>query len=409
MRMILTITTVCLLALICSGPLQAQWVQTSLDSLTVRALAISGADVFAGTSLGGVFRSSDNGANWTPASHGLTNASVYAFSVNGTDVFAGTYGNGVFLSVDNGISWMAVNAGMANALVRAFAFTGTDLFAGTYNLGIHRSTNNGSSWTAVNAGMPVSYQTYALAVKGNYVFAGTYGNGVYRSRTDSTISWTAFNSGLTLRYNQAFAVRDSLLFVATNGDGVFLSTNDGANWSPANAGMTTIYVFALTFAGTNLFAGASSYGVFLSTNNGTNWTTVNAGLPSSTTVNALRVSGTYLLAGTSSGVWRRPLSEMVTSVDPGSGNLPQKIVLHQNYPNPFNPVTVISFDVPQRAFVSLKVFDVLGRELSTLASDEFAAGTHARQWDVSGKPSGIYFYRLQAGSFTETKKLVVLR
>lgn len=408
MRMIHMITTVCLLTLLCNGLLNAQWIQTSLDSIPVRAFAVRGTDLFAGTSIG-IFLSNDNGANWTPLNSGLTNTSIYALYMNGDHFFAGSYGSGVFLSTDYGTSWMPVNAGMTTALVRALTFIGTDLLAGTYNVGIHRSPDYGVSWIAVNAGMPVIYQTYALAVKGNYVFAGTYGNGVYRATMDSVIHWTAFNNGLTLRYNQAFAVRDSLLFVGTNGHGVFLSTDDGANWSPANVGMTTRYVFALTFAGTNLFAGTGGYGVFLSTNNGTTWTTVNEGLPSNTTVNALAISATYLFAGTSNGVWRRPLSEMVTSVGTGSDRFPQKMMLNQNYPNPFNPATTISFDVPQKSFVSLKVFDALGREVAILASEEMPAGEHARHWSASDKPSGIYFYRLQAGSFTATKKLVLLK
>jgi hypothetical protein len=84
-------------------------------------------------------------------------------------------------------------------------------------------------------------------------------------------------------------------------------------------------------------------------------------------------------------------------------------VLGQNYPNPFNPATTISFSVPTQSFVSLKVFDSLGRVVSNLISERMSAGTHARQWDATGLASGVYFYRLLAGSFVETKKLILLR
>ena len=83
--------------------------------------------------------------------------------------------------------------------------------------------------------------------------------------------------------------------------------------------------------------------------------------------------------------------------------------LTQNYPNPFNPATTISFSVPAQSFVSLKIFDALGREISTLVSEQLFAGTYSRQWDAAGLPSGVYFYRLRAGLFIETKKLVLLR
>lgn len=88
---------------------------------------------------------------------------------------------------------------------------------------------------------------------------------------------------------------------------------------------------------------------------------------------------------------------------------PGKFELRQNYPNPFNPTTTISFTLPSKSFVSLKVFDVLGREISTLVSEEMPAGTYTRQWKAGRLASGVYFYRLQTGSFTETKKLVLLR
>lgn len=83
--------------------------------------------------------------------------------------------------------------------------------------------------------------------------------------------------------------------------------------------------------------------------------------------------------------------------------------LDANYPNPFNPATIISFSLPSKSFVSLKVFDALGRELTVLVSEELAAGRYARQWSAEGFPSGVYFYSMQAGAFYETKKLILLR
>jgi hypothetical protein len=89
--------------------------------------------------------------------------------------------------------------------------------------------------------------------------------------------------------------------------------------------------------------------------------------------------------------------------------IPGKYELSQNYPNPFNPSTSISFNLLSKSFVSLKIFDLLGREVATVVSDNLSAGNHTQQWNANGMPSGVYFYRLQAGSFSETKKLVLLR
>jgi len=81
----------------------------------------------------------------------------------------------------------------------------------------------------------------------------------------------------------------------------------------------------------------------------------------------------------------------------------------QNFPNPFNPTTNISFNLPSESFVSLKVFDVLGKEVAVLLSEEMPPGKHTRQWNALSFPSGVYFYRLQAGSFVDAKKTILLR
>jgi hypothetical protein len=92
-----------------------------------------------------------------------------------------------------------------------------------------------------------------------------------------------------------------------------------------------------------------------------------------------------------------------------SFDLPTEFRLSQNYPNPFNPMTTFSLGIPSKTLVSLKIYDLLGREIVTLVSEELAAGNYTRQWNAANMTSGIYFYRLQAGSFTETKKLILLK
>jgi hypothetical protein len=105
---------------------------------------------------------------------------------------------------------------------------------------------------------------------------------------------------------------------------------------------------------------------------------------------------------------RTLLGQNLTSVNYGQVHL-WNYQLNQNYPNPFNPSTIISFNLPTRTFVTLKIFDLLGREVATLISEELSAGNYSRQWNASKLPSGIYFYRLQAGSYAQSKKLVLLK
>ena len=90
-------------------------------------------------------------------------------------------------------------------------------------------------------------------------------------------------------------------------------------------------------------------------------------------------------------------------------SLPTEFLLSQNYPNPFNPSTNIQYAVSSRQFVSLKVYDVLGNEIETLVNEEKTSGTYEITWYAENLPSGVYFYQLKAGSFVETKKMILLK
>ncbi|MEO8231791.1 MAG: LamG-like jellyroll fold domain-containing protein [Ignavibacteriota bacterium] len=90
-------------------------------------------------------------------------------------------------------------------------------------------------------------------------------------------------------------------------------------------------------------------------------------------------------------------------------NTPKKFALKQNYPNPFNPSTTISFEIPKQSNVLIKVYDVLGNEITTLVNEEKPAGSYQVIFDASALSNGVYFYRLQAGSFVETKKMILMK
>lgn len=89
--------------------------------------------------------------------------------------------------------------------------------------------------------------------------------------------------------------------------------------------------------------------------------------------------------------------------------IPSGFTLGQNYPNPFNPSTTIKFSILQRGLVNLKVFNLLGQEITTLVNEELETGSYEAKFNASVLPSGTYFYRLQAGSFVETKRMMLLK
>ncbi len=288
---------VCLLAFF-TVEAQCQWVQTAgPEGGAVMALAVSGAHLFVGTEGGGVFRSADNGASWSAVNAGLATGSVKAFAVRGGNLFAGT-GAGVFLSTDDGANWTAVNSGLTSG-VFALAVSGTNLFAGTDGNGVFVSTDNGTSWTTANSGLTPN-AVYALAVSGTNLFAGT-SDGVFRS-ADNGASWSAASAGLTSMYIQAMAVTGTNIIAGTYRGGVFRSTDNGTTWSAVNAGMTNLDIRALHTAGTKLYAGTHGGGVFVSTDAGTSWTSQMTGMHHSF-ITAFADNGVNMFTATSGGVF----------------------------------------------------------------------------------------------------------
>jgi hypothetical protein len=249
------------------------------------------------------------------------------------------------------------------ACVYALAVNGTDLYAGTEG-GVFRSTNGGANWTSENEGLTTS-EVLALAVKGSNLFAGTKGGRLYLSE-DKGDTWTPVDSGLGGEDILSFATSGNSLFAGTGGGGVYLTSNNGASWSHVNEGLGGI-IYSLTIADGDLYAGTHG-----------------------------------------SSVWRRPLSEMITSAERISGEHPSVYALSRNYPNPFNPTTKIHFTIVNRHLTRVNVFDLLGRTVATLVNEVKAPGTYTVEFDGSDLPSGVYFYRLQAGNFAQTRKMMLL-
>jgi hypothetical protein len=120
--------------------------------------------------------------------------------------------------------------------------------------------------------------------------------------------------------------------------------------------------------------------------------------------------GGYVLAGKSAGdAWLVKLSAEETPVGDNQETLPHTFSLSQNYPNPFNSRTRIDFSLPITTQLSLRVFDLAGRQVATLVNDRLQAGDHSLDFEAGRLPSGIYFYQLQAGTWSVTHKMVFLR
>lgn len=338
----------------------SNWVQTSFSSgLTALSLVSSGTNMLAGTYTAGVYYSTNNGTVWAQSS--LNNRAVRSLFTAGSNVYAGTEYNGIYISTNSGVNW--VQSAMNNRTVRSFAVLSSNTFAGTDSFGVYISANNGASWT--QAGLN-SQSVYCMTVIGSEVYAGTK-------------------------------------------NGVFMSTNNGANWTQS---MNFLYFTGLLVSGGCIFAVTYSNGVYVSTDHGLSWQQKNEGLGGNINMGSLIISNNTLFAGSAPnvgiGIYKRQVGELI-GITQVSLVAPGNFALSQNYPNPFNPVTSFEFSVPRSAFVKLAVFDVTGRELETLLSQNMMPGTYKADWDASKYSSGVYFYTITSESYHHTRKMILIK
>lgn len=330
----------------------------------VLRLAQVGEVLLAGTDDFGVYRSSDAGMSWIPASSGLTNGDIYSFFSHGTAVFAGTNSHGLFFSSDAGDTWTQRGASISNEVVYGITALGTKLFVATLKRGVLSSSDEGENWTPASEGIPGD-RVNAIHAHGTSLFAGVSRHGTYRS-TDEGVTWTRLGGAIDGFVAETFLSIGTQLLTGTSGGGLFRSIDDGETWVAVNDGLDD-------------------------------------GL-----VNSLAVHGDMLLAGLQyAGVWRRPLSEIV--LDVADAATPQTFRLHPVSPQPLRDRGTARFDLEAGTDVRLDVFDLLGRQVATAVAARYEAGSHAVAFDVSGLRAGSYLLRLQAGGEQATQRVTVIR
>ena len=335
-------------------------------------------------------------------------------------MFAGTEGDGIYLSMNNDTNWMALNTGLTNKYVYQIISVDTFLFAvaDTAELsasgGIFRSSNKGASWLEIDKGLEDTAVTALAFYKDKSgitnLFAGVWGGGIYRS-TDYGNNWIKYENELSNYSIIDLAIMDTTLFAVADSK-VFLSNDNSKNWLEVSDGLNHGAILLAT-NDTILFASAGNE-VYYSLDRGLQWS-YGEGLGHS--INCIEVCGKYLFIGigapffVSQTVWRRPLSELTKpmGIKKDAEQVYSYFKLNQNYPNPFNPSTTISWELTTGTNVQIKIYDLLGKEIKTLVNQYYSSGYHKVTVNFKGLSSGLYFYRLQAGSYSTTKKLILLR
>ncbi len=342
---------------------------------------------------GALSSSTNGGVNWNgPAvgPPGNGNASTYCFNMpyvvcvsNPTIIYAG--GTSIYKSVNSGASWTGPygSFGGGKVLSIAASSTGVDtvyagiLPVGSSIAGVYRSVNAGLAWVDISGGMvPNRYPTRVYVNQFNskevYVTFGGFGTAHVLKSTNSGNNWINITSNLPDVPTHSVAV-DPLypqnIYVG-NDLGVYVSINGGTSWSEFRAGMPYALVFDMTIVNASRKLRVTTHG---------------------------------------NGIFERRLYQNPLGISGNEYEIPKEYKLEQNYPNPFNPGTKINYSIPKAGLITLKVYDMLGKEVSTLVNENKNPGDYTIVFNGGNLSSGIYFYKLSSGDFTQTKKMLLIK
>ena len=436
----LSIVFVLIVILFSSFEIKAQWTQVArANGYPVWSLVSVDSNVFAGINdynnqgHGGMYRSTDDGETWSAVDSGLVKndqdtISILHLAAMGNIIIAGSATDGIFISTNNGDNWRQSNNGIADSMnqvikISAIGTHDSMIYAGVdYWKGAFVSADTGKTWKAINNGIQ-SFNGAPTSSIYNFIFYDQYtyalsSSGLYYS-TNGGKNWMLDS---TLKGRESFASIGDVFFwgVDTN---IIRLNYDRTSWklisAPRYSKNNEVNLKALASYNNILIAGGIFYGVYFSKDSGLTWNSLNEGwnIYSEGGVYSLCTTENYLFAGTNGfGVWRIPLSQLITSVENTEENLPGSYYLRQNYPNPFNPSTKIEYWVSKENFVTIKVYDVMGREVAALVGKKEQAGRHSVKFNATNLSSGIYFYQIRVtdlsnkkDNFISTKKMVLLK
>ena len=322
----------------------ADWAAFGPSAGAVRSLAQdAGGAIFAGTYAGGVFKSTDNGASWTPIAPEIRDQTINALAIDRNapqTVFAGTYSRGVWRSSDGGASWKRVLFGGKDMPTQHAAINGLAIdpanakivYAATDtgpNAGVWRSADGGTTWAQSTAGLPNHFRLNAIAIDPQAVstlYVATNGDGVFKS-TDAGRTWQATGEALRKEIVLSLAVDPTApqtIYAGTSGAGAFRSTDGGATWTPSEAApIRRGRVYALAIDPTNpaiLWAGLPNK-LLRTQDGGRTWTDTMPELEYAS-VRALLLDGarpSVVLAGTTRDGVRRSDNGGKSWTGPGTG------------------------------------------------------------------------------------------
>jgi choice-of-anchor A domain-containing protein/uncharacterized repeat protein (TIGR01451 family) len=357
--------------------------------------------LMAGTFGGKILRLSQDGTQWSVLNDSMKTGYIWSLTTAKTGTILAATANGLYKSYDNGATWK--KAGLDSLDVRALAVEKEgSIYAGTWGTGMFKSSDNGESWKDISGGL-ISRIINSISINSNSeIYAATFGSGIEKS-SDHGITWSKVNIG----YDHIWSVASSgsKIYAGTYGDGLYFSNDCGSTWQKSYD-LDADYIYSVSPDNNgNVYLSTWSSGVYVSYNTSEKWNALGMKGLGVSAVYADPSSGLVLASSNNGGIYS---ISSLTAVN-NDTRIPSSYSLEQNYPNPFNPSTVISYTIPKAGHVTLKVYDMLGKEVATLVNGTKQAGIHQAVFNASGFSSGTYMYRIVSGSFSLTKKMLLLK
>ena len=438
----------------------ASWFNTNYTYVTQGLIDLYFADSLNGIATGDegfIRKSSDGGASWTTINNNIRD-SLYSILFTGNIGYTAGGNGTVMKSTNSGLSWVSQSKITSATIISLCLFNPDNVLGVGSGRKIIRTTNGGTNWLSVTAGTYSNNLNSVTKLSNTTAIAvGDYG--IIMKSTNTGANWTNITSPVTSKLSSV-TFSDSVNGVAVGVSGTILkTTNSGNNWFSAGLNEKTANdLCAVSFIDVNTGLAVGLNGTILKTiNGGINWSTKTSGTLDdiiSLSINnpvcyATLYSG-YVLKSTNLGEtweshytnsinqllsvffndantgWITGSGGMILKTTDGGGvfiskissEIPSNYKLFQNYPNPFNPSTKIKFSVPayengklktENGVVSLKVYDISGREVALLVNETLRPGEYEVTFDGGNLPSGVYFCRLTAGTYSGVIKMLLVK
>jgi photosystem II stability/assembly factor-like uncharacterized protein len=358
-----------------------------------------------GNQNGVIFKTTDSGSNFSSTPTGTNIWFLDIYFVNTQTGYAAGQDGYIVKTTNGGLNWNVQYQGLNFIHSIRFLDLNTGYAAGFTH--VYKTTNGGNSWGLASE----PYTNYLLGT--SFVNTSTgfiCGNGGLIARTTNGGSnWQAILNGGSDQFEEIVMTNSSTGYTVGRFGKILKTTNGGSNWDQ-QISSTSEWLLDLYMINSNSGWACGMNGKIVYTSNGgTNWHSQY--VPTVSTIRQLHfLTPDTGYAVTDNGmILKTYTAGNIIGINPRGSQVPNDFAISQNYPNPFNPSTSIKFSIPRSSYVNLKIYDNIGKEISTLVDQDVGAGNYEVNFNADEFTSGVYFYRITADDFTETRKMILIK